>query len=496
LKLLIENCETDSAYKITAYNDFDNFKDNSLIAETMEEFPHHKGVIEFHTNFRITFYFERRQYVLFKILKKKTGNIFTVKCPISKIVRRRDGILKLEYDKITKETLVIVSKIEQRPRKRVLINLGLIMKNPDYKSNFCYLLKREVNAGQRIKDMFHIYKSENKKFPNNLNQISFNSFGASSYSICLGNHDSEIVLIVYNDSEKKLIVDTYKTSLNKLMENPIIKIDENISLSINMVLTDEFSFCEYLNKKLEVNTCFAIDFTLSNGNPKQPGSLHELNEFSHNPYEKALKCCGEIITQYDTDNIYPCFGYGAILPNKKEVSHCFNLNLTDDPNIYGLEEVMKLYNQAIKTLKFKDPTNFSQVIEEIIRMTTNYMNKKKLAYHILVIMTDGKVDDFQDTVNSIVKASEYPISIIIIGIGNNKFENMNVLADDDNRLVDQNGKSALRDIVKFIPFIKYDKNLHELAERIFDEVPRQIVEYFSMNGISPDQYYERFGSKI
>lgn len=496
LKLLLENCDRDSSYKITAYNNFDNFKDDSLIAESIDEFPHADGVVQFHMNFQINLYFERRQYVLFKILKQKTDKIYKVKVPISKIIREKDGILKLEFDKNTKETIIIKFEIEKRSRMRVQLNLAFIMQNPDYKSNFCYLLKREIDEGQRIKDMLSIYKSENKKFPKNENQINFNIFGASSYLICLGNLDSEFVILVYNDSEKKLIVDTYKTSINKLIENPKIVIDQNISLLVSIDLKNEFSFCHYLKKNLEMNMCLAIDFTISNGNPNQVGSLHELNEFSDNPYEKAIKCCGEIIAQYDSDKIYPCFGYGAILPNKKEVSHCFNLNMKDDPNINGLDEVLKFYNDAIRKIKFKDPTHFSKVIEKIIDMTEVDIKTNKLVYNILVIMTDGKVEDFQDTVNSIVKASQLPISIIIVGIGQNRFDNMNVLADDNNRLIDQNGKSALRDIVRFLPYAKYHNNVPELAEQIFIEVPRQIVEYFSMNGISPDEYFQRFGSKI
>jgi hypothetical protein len=492
---LLENCELDSAYKITALNYFDNFKDDSVIAETLEELSNNQGVIEFHWNFEVKLYFERRQYILFKIFKKKINKIYIVKCPMSKIIREKDGVIRFEFDKNTKETIVIQSELEQKQRMRVHLKLGMIMQNPDYKSNFCYFIKREVDEGQRIKDMISIYKSENKKCPKNENQFIFNTFGSSSYTICLGNLDSEIILLVYNDSEKKLIVDSYRTSINMLIKNPKIVIDENISLIVNIDLMNEYSFCQYLKNNLEINMCLAIDFTISNGNPNHVGSLHELNEYSDNPYEKAIKCCIEIIGEYDTDKIYPCFGYGAILPNQKEVSHCFNLNLKDNPNINGLYEILKYYNEAIKKLKFKDPTHFSYVIEKIINMTVEDLNNKKFIYSILVIMTDGKVEDYQDTVNSIVKASEYPISIIIVGIGQNKFENMNVLADDNNRLIDLKGKSAVRDIVKFLPFTKFENNEPVLAEQIFKEVPRQIVEYFSMNGISPAKY-NNFGSKI
>ena len=52
----------------------------------------------------------------------------------------------------------------------------------------------------------------------------------------------------------------------------------------------------------------------------------------------------------------------------------------------------------------------------------------------------------EDTKTSIVSASRLPLSIIIIGIGNENFENMEIL-DGDNGLVDKYGKFAERDLV-------------------------------------------------
>ena len=56
-----------------------------------------------------------------------------------------------------------------------------------------------------------------------------------------------------------------------------------------------------------------------------------------NDYEKAIKSCGEIIAYYDSDQLFPVYGFGGIPKGKKEVSHCFNINFNeDDPNIKKL----------------------------------------------------------------------------------------------------------------------------------------------------------------
>jgi len=48
----------------------------------------------------------------------------------------------------------------------------------------------------------------------------------------------------------------------------------------------------------------------------------------------------------------------------------------------------------------------------------------------MLILTDGTITDYQKTVDQIVKASDLPISIIIIGVGGADFEAMENLDGD------------------------------------------------------------------
>ena len=59
-------------------------------------------------------------------------------------------------------------------------------------------------------------------------------------------------------------------------------------------------------------------------------------------------------------------------------------------------------------------------------------SKDKQIYHILLILTDGEIHDMTQTKDIIVnEASELPMSIIIIGVGNEKFKMMKQLDSDD-----------------------------------------------------------------
>ena len=79
------------------------------------------------------------------------------------------------------------------------------------------------------------------------------------------------------------------------------------------------------------------------------------------------------------------------------------------------------------------PTIFSEVLEKIYfnlkEERNNYLkNENLLNYHILLLLTDGEIDDMIETKDYIVKLSEYPISIIIVGMGSkDEFDNMEIL---------------------------------------------------------------------
>jgi E3 ubiquitin-protein ligase RGLG len=82
----------------------------------------------------------------------------------------------------------------------------------------------------------------------------------------------------------------------------------------------------------------------------------------------------------------------------------------------GFEEVLEVYNEITPKIELYGPTNFAPIINRTIEIVTS---GKRREYHILVIITDGQVSNerLSETKNSIVKASNYPISIIVVGVG-------------------------------------------------------------------------------
>ena len=102
-----------------------------------------------------------------------------------------------------------------------------------------------------------------------------------------------------------------------------------------------------------------------------------------------------------------------------------------------------------------------------------------------MILTDGAIDDMDDTIEELVEGSFLPLSVIIIGVGNGDFTNMNILDADDNPLYNSKRVKAARDLVQFVPFLKYESNPEQLAVEVLEEVPRQIVDYYEQNNLDP-----------
>lgn len=256
-----------------------------------------------------------------------------------------------------------------------------------------------------------------------------------------------------------------------------------------------FTFLDYIKGGTQVNCTIAVDFTASNGDPRSPQSLHYNNPQHPNLYARALRSVGEIIQDYDSDKLFPALGFGAKVPPDGHVSHELFLNGHDsNPYCQGIDGVLQAYYRTLNCVQLYGPTNFAPVINHIARLASD-SGPPGSNYFILLILTDGIITDMPQTSEAIVNAASLPLSLIIVGIGEADFEDMEVLDGDNNRLSSR-GRYAARDIVQFVPFRefiggKYGNDLTRsqamLAKEVLAEIPDQFVSYMKAQGVRPRQ---------
>ncbi len=209
-----------------------------------------------------------------------------------------------------------------------------------------------------------------------------------------------------------------------------------------------YSFLDYISNGLEIALSIAVDFTLSNGEPSNPASLHYFDLYK-NQYLQAITSVGQILENYDSDKNFSLFGFGARVPFLMDkTSHCFALDGDIfHPEVKGIQGVVEgnhgfresivAYKNALKIVKLNGPTYFSKLIGYMCDMVEyevkicgyfkpTHCVRRMNKYYILLVLTDGLINDQEDTIDQIVRATALPLSIIIVGVGDEDFSAMHM----------------------------------------------------------------------
>ncbi|XP_024318327.1 E3 ubiquitin-protein ligase RGLG2 isoform X2 [Brachypodium distachyon] len=227
------------------------------------------------------------------------------------------------------------------------------------------------------------------------------------------------------------------------------------------------------------NLIVGIDFTKSNEWSGKVSfhnrCLHALGDIP-NPYEQAISIIGRTLARFDEDNLIPCFGFGDATTHDQQVFSFYPDNQPCD----GFEQALGRYKEIVPQLRLAGPTSFAPMIETAIGIVDSTGGQ----YHVLLIIADGQVTRSVDTgngklstqecetIDAIVKASDYPLSIVLVGVGDGPWDMM--------RQFDDNIPSRAFDNFQFVNFteimsrpIPTSKKEAEFALSALMEIPAQ-----------------------
>ena len=476
LTLSLKNIQDSSQYEVSLLIYSDKQRLNFRNVSTTESASAKNNEITFNQLLIMEYYFEKEQPLGFQI---KGSFNETVQTTLGSIMGSRGQKLK----KTLSNNSILEISGQRLSDLKTNLNFDVNVSGNLNGMGISFLIKYLGTQSNPLNN--NIYRSE---IANNKTNITFEKISIPTIALCPdGKFNENIMTIEINDNFHNNKLGELTNPIQTFVSNDQ-KINNNqVNVKIKTTIKTVYSFLDFLRGGMEINLTIGIDFTGSNGSPTYSNSLHYLAQGSLNNYERAIRSCGDILAVYDADQLFPVYGYGAVYNGSSQNLHCFALNGNqNNPDIKTIDNVLKVYRETVPKLSFSGPTFFAPLINNLNNnVKEDLRNGKKMNYNILMILTDGQIGDMRETIDALVEASYLPISVIIVGIGNGPFGNMDILDADENPLFDRNGRKADRDLVQFVPFDNFKNDGDKLAEQVLEEVPRQVVEYYDHKKISP-----------
>eukprot|EP01114_Cavostelium_apophysatum_P014376 TRINITY_DN3714_c0_g1_i1.p1 TRINITY_DN3714_c0_g1~~TRINITY_DN3714_c0_g1_i1.p1 ORF type:complete len:288 (+),score=39.88 TRINITY_DN3714_c0_g1_i1:33-896(+) len=171
------------------------------------------------------------------------------------------------------------------------------------------------------------------------------------------------------------------------------------------------------------NLILAIDYTGSNAHNGRNSfggkSLHAISNLWKNPYQQVISIIGRTLEVFDEDKLIPTFGFGDITTKAHSAFPFF-----PDRPCYGFQEALDRYTEITPNIQLSGPTSFAPVIYEAINIV-----KTQKDFHVLLIIADGQVSNEKETADAIVEASNFPLSIVVVGVGDGPWDLMEEFDD-------------------------------------------------------------------
>lgn len=183
-----------------------------------------------------------------------------------------------------------------------------------------------------------------------------------------------------------------------------------------------------------------------------------------NPYRKAISFVGAALESFDEDGLIPAYYFGDLKTKSVAVQ---SFTPGNPEGCRGFPALLAAYESKITELTMSGPTSFEPMIEEAIRIV-----QQKRDFHILLIIADGQVSNVDRDAMAIYRASAFPISIIVVGVGDGPWDTM--------KNFDDHIRGRKFDNFQFVPFEEVcQKTRHcvnpsaEFALHCLMEVPEQ-----------------------
>ena len=259
-------------------------------------------------------------------------------------------------------------------------------------------------------------------------------------------------------------------------------------VSVNVAMPSNVVAWQEVNEKYlgyEINLCVAIDYTSSNGYPYDSCSYHYHSEASSlNDYEETIVTIGNALFgsnkfQCNKSSI-PVWGFGAKYDGT--VRHIFQCG--SKPTVNGIGGVLDAYQSVFQSdFIMAGPTNFAHVAQAAASKAKRFqdISQEHQQYVVLLVITDGIMNNYDETLERMNIYSAVPLSVVFVGIGHGDFSKMYDLCKDHCNATQSVGRDnevrVLRPIITFVEFREHQHDILSLGDAALRYLPLQICQY-------------------
>ncbi|EUB59510.1 Copine-8 [Echinococcus granulosus] len=209
----------------------------------------------------------------------------------------------------------------------------------------------------------------------------------------------------------------------------------NVKVSIS---TNACSFLDYILSGTSINVIVGIDLSSQIHQSHNPMLFTEAISIAksaavNSEYIIAIQAVVEILQEYDSDELFPAFGFGTRIGSDGRKSHL--VPLTGDlnnPNCKGVSGVLAAYSRVVSETCGSAPPNFAPLIRHVNEMAKGSHDSSK--YFVLLILTTGFVDDWVETQRAVIEVELSQLQVL----------------DQDFALLKVGSEEACRDNVQYV----------------------------------------------
>ena len=309
-----------------------------------------------------------------------------------------------------------------------------------------------------------VFQSETKAPP-----LAWSQFEIDLGTLCKANQGRQILAEIVELGPDLQIIGSVSFTISQLSTCKSLQIKHDNS-TIGFLILDNFSsvskstFLDYTRSDVELCPFYTIDFSEKLG--------HSNEKLEENEYLKCVQALQQNLQFYTQDPLYTVLGTGAQFQGITKPCFCFALNGNIfQPEVVNHSNLKTYYQSTLSGISPADKTNFSEVLEVVIKYIKNEPSDIHKYYSVFIISAADPFD-VDEIVGKFSIVNELPLSIFVMKVNNDLLLYENLAKAK---------KAAMRPFFDIVDVNDVNQALNLLEKHIVNYAEYKDINYFKQN---------------